>query len=88
MRKCHTHRALDRGTVRARANNARALLFAVSIANSNVIFSGMHLEDAVGLFPAMRQWVPWGAPCIFGSILQFELSAYDSTSPTVAFGYP
>ena len=24
----------------------------------------------------------------FWSILQFELSAYDSTSPTVAFGYP
>ena len=58
------------------------------IASSNVISSGMHLEDAVDLFPAMRQWVPWGAPCIFWSILQFELSAYDSTSPTVAFGYP
>ena len=40
------------------------------IASSNVISSGMHLEDAVGLFPAMRQWVPWGVPCIFWSIQQ------------------
>lgn len=30
MHKCHTHRALDRDTMRARANHARALLFALS----------------------------------------------------------
>lgn len=65
-----------------------ALLFAASDRWSGVICSGMHLEDAEGPFSAMRQWVPWGAPCIFWSILQFELSAYDLTSPTVAFGYP
>lgn len=65
-----------------------ALLFAVSDRWSGVICSGMHLEDAEGPFSAMRQWVPWGAPCIFWSILQIELPAYDSTSPAVAFGYP
>ena len=65
-----------------------ALLFAVSIANSNVMFSGMYLGDAEDLFSAMQQWVPWGAPCIFWSIQQLELAAYDSVSPTVAFRYP
>ena len=63
-------------------------LFAASIANSNVVVSGMHLEDAEDLFSAMQQWVPWGAPCIFWSIQQLELAAYDSASPSVAFGCP
>lgn len=31
-------------------------MFAVSIANSNVMFSGMHLGDAEDLFSAMQQW--------------------------------
>ena len=57
-------------------------------ASSDAISSGMHVEGREDPFSAMWQWVPWGAPCIFWNILQFEPAAYDSASPTVVFGYP
>lgn len=43
-----------------------ALLFAVSIANSNVMFSGMYLGDAEDLFSAMQQWVHGVRRAFFG----------------------